>query len=657
MSGSPPLPPRVTQEADDRVQGVYQTAGHDVYRGSATTQADPRMLPGISAPVRPYQPESLERMPYGFPRPEDQIQRPLSSYASQHSQFIPQHPYLPAPAPIPVSGPMAGYSVTSRPPTQDSQQSFTSPKSQRKTKGHVASACVPCKKAHLRCDVLLNSRHNGIVQCTDDTSNRRAIQQASVEDIICQIPHPIRYKPPPFEVTASQARTLWEDSALARSMNARPQRPCTRCMQNGKEDACVDVQHKKRGRPRLRDDHRGTGFDSRLGHGQDQNIRRPLSLYTPQGPISSGYDDSLRRTQSYRVLKSQPPEPSAPRYLERGSVSGANIYAAPLSISTVPPEPAAFLNMDLEVAKVSSTFADVIGRPIIQGLRITDMLAFGDKERMMALQRQMQDEQARREPNYLPPMYVKQEEEKVFRSLGFSREEIASYPLERSDNLRFSDHAGQPRSFSVRLGLAKRGSIYFIVVVLNTNTNAGFRSFQHPTPSPQGRDPRELAYAYPTPQNPYPQSAPVSATFDHGRGRSASDVAYFPRQPLTPSQMVPGLSPRLASSYAATPNRPDFHVGPPAYQIPRSEMTAAPHSTQPPGYQLPPIRSQHQQQQQQQQHQQQQPQYPQQPSYQQAQQAQQQGGPSEQGWSRDDRQRVDIGGLIDRPDPSQRHHS
>ncbi|KUI55134.1 Transcription activator of gluconeogenesis ERT1 [Cytospora mali] len=580
MSGSPPLPPRVTQEADDRVQGVYQTAGHDVYRASATTQADPRMLPGISAPVRPYQPESLERMPYGFPRPEDQIQRPLSSYASQHSQFIPQHPYLPAPAPIPVSGPMAGYSVTSRPPTQDSQQSFASPKSQRKTKGHVASACVPCKKAHLRCDA---------------------------------------------------------------------QRPCTRCMQNGKEDACVDVQHKKRGRPRLRDDHRGTGFDSRLGHGQDQNIRRPLSLYTPQGPISSGYDDSLRRTQSYRVLKSQPPEPSAPRYLERGSVSGANIYAAPLSISTVPPEPAAFLNMDLEVAKVSSTFADAIGRPIIQGLRITDMLAFGDKERMMALQRQMQDEQARREPNYLPPMYVKQEEEKVFRALGFSREEIASYPLERSDNLRFSDHAGQPRSFSVRLGLAKRGSIYFIVVVLNMNTNTGFRSFQHPTPSPQGRDPRELAYAYPTPQNPYPQSAPVSATFDHGRGRSASDVAYLPRQPLTPSQMVPGLSPRLTSSYAATPNRPDFHVGPPAYQIPRSEMTAAPHSTQAPGYQLPPIRSQQQQQQQQ-------PQYPQQPSYQQAQQAQQQGGPSEQGWSRDDRQRVDIGGLIDRPDPSQRHH-
>jgi hypothetical protein len=27
---------------------------------------------------------------------------------------------------------------------------YTSPKTQRKTKGHVASACVPCKRAHLR---------------------------------------------------------------------------------------------------------------------------------------------------------------------------------------------------------------------------------------------------------------------------------------------------------------------------------------------------------------------------------------------------------------------------------------------------------------------------------------------------------------------------
>lgn len=155
MSGSSPNPPRASQEADDRVHQVYQAAsGHDVYRTSApTTQAESRMLPGLAAPLRPYQPEGLERLPYAYPRPEDHMQRPASSYMPQHSQILSQHqhPYLPAPASIPTTGPVSGYStVTSRPPTRDSQQSFASPKSQRKTKGHVASACVPCKKAHLR---------------------------------------------------------------------------------------------------------------------------------------------------------------------------------------------------------------------------------------------------------------------------------------------------------------------------------------------------------------------------------------------------------------------------------------------------------------------------------------------------------------------------
>lgn len=153
MSGSPPTPPKVSQEADDRAHQLYQAAtSHDVYRASATSQPDSRMLPGLSAPLRHYQPEPLDRMSYAFPRPEDHMQRPYPTYTSSHSQMLTQqHPYLPAPAPIPTSGPVPGYNaVTTRPPTQESQQSFASPKSQRKTKGHVASACVPCKKAHLR---------------------------------------------------------------------------------------------------------------------------------------------------------------------------------------------------------------------------------------------------------------------------------------------------------------------------------------------------------------------------------------------------------------------------------------------------------------------------------------------------------------------------
>lgn len=360
-------------------------------------------------------------------------------------------------------------------------------------------------------------------------------------------------------------------------------------------------------------------------------------------------EDPLRRAQSYRVLKSQPPEPLAPRLLERGSASGANIFPAPLHIPTRPSEPVAFLTMDLDIAKTSSTFLDTIGRAAVQGLRITDLLVPEDRARMAALQRQIQDEQARREPNYLPPMYVKQEEEKVFRALGFSREELAPYSLEIVDNLRFTDQTGQARSVHARLGLAKYGSIFFIIIAVST----GFRPF--PTPSPQNRDPRDLAYSYPAHQIPYAQPTPVSATFD-GRGRSASDVAYgHPRQPATPGGVMSGLSPRVSSSYAASPGRPDYPPGPSAY-IPRSELSSAPRPSQPAGYQLPPIRNQ------QQSHYQSQPQPQPQHPPQHAQyshpppQAQQQNVSSEQSWPRDDRQRVDIGGLIERPDTSQSYH-
>ena len=71
------------------------------------------------------------------------------------------------------------------------------------------------------------------------------------------------------------------------------QRPCSRCVTNGKEESCVDVQHKKRGRPRLRDD-RDTRYDpSRFPHPQDAAARRPLSIYPSGVPVGPGYAGPL----------------------------------------------------------------------------------------------------------------------------------------------------------------------------------------------------------------------------------------------------------------------------------------------------------------------------------------------------------------------------
>jgi hypothetical protein len=280
--------------------------------------------------------------------------------------------------------------------------------------------------------------------------------------------------------------------------------------------------------------------------------------------------------------------------------------------------------MDLEIAKASSTFLDALSRTGVKGLKLTDLVAPGDVEKVMSHQRQMQEEQKRRDPTYLPPIFGKQEEERVIQALGFSPEDIARYPLDKQDYLTFTTQDGQQRPYPIRLGFAKQDSIYFVIMKLSLAMKA---SFQPPTPSP---NPRDITYSYQPMPQPYSQPTPVSATFDP-RHQRLSEAGYGSRQsaqPGVPSQMVSGLSPGFPMSYVASPNRPDHPGGQPSYQVPRSELPTAP-AARPPqmqGYQLPPIINQQQS-----------------SGFQQSAQSHE---------SRDDRRRVGIGGLIDQPSPT-----
>ncbi|KAI8629582.1 hypothetical protein F5Y19DRAFT_86477 [Xylariaceae sp. FL1651] len=574
MSGSPPLPPKPNQEVAERGQGEFQVATHDVYRAGPanpggdyrTAPPQPPLPPPPPTAGRPFSLETPERTPYSYRRPEDMMGRPMS-YPPPPGQMIHQSQYSLPPVAGSGLGP-APYSMSANPPGVETP-SFTSPKSQRKTKGHVASACVPCKRAHLRCDA---------------------------------------------------------------------QRPCSRCLSNGKEDDCIDVQHKKRGRPRLRDDRdREPRFDTgRFAHPPDPTVRRPLSLYTPSTAAPIPFEDPLRRNPSYRVLKSQPSEPAAPRFIERGSVADANVFPAPLSIATQVPEPVAFLTIgELEVVKASSTFIEatmsnsqsVLGyrsQPIV-GRKLVDMITPPERDRVIALCKALQNEQYTKEPNYLPPIYGKKEEERVIKSQSFGTESVSKYQLDRPEFFTFVAADGQPRPHSVRVGLAKDDSIYFVVLWLGS---AG-RQFPHPSPSPRSRD---VPYSY-QPQ-PFTQLTPISASFESGRSHLADpsrEGSFTPRQPETPAHLTsalsPGISPNIPS-YSASSSARSEHLGGLAQQTPRSELSFT-RSSQQTEYQLPPIRSQHQP-----------------------------GPAAEAPWQRDDRTgRVDIGGLIEKPGPSSHRNT
>ncbi|KAK0735701.1 hypothetical protein B0T21DRAFT_264760, partial [Apiosordaria backusii] len=411
------------------------------------------------------------------------------------------------------------------------------------------------------------------------------------------------------------------------------ERPCSRCVSQNKADQCVDVQHKKRGRPRLRDDTQ-TRYESggRLGSAAEA-MRRPLtSVYGSGSSTGMVQSDSLRRTQSYRVLKSQPAESIAPRFLERGLAADANVFPASLSISTarVPEEPVAYLRVvGLEFLKASGTFYNAIGRPSRTGFKLLeDVLAPGDRNKAERIDRQTKEEQRNREFGQLPAMTTVDEQAKFAQRLGFGADDISRYQTDwRVEHLTFEGEDGQHRPFSTRFGLVKEDSVWFVVLMLQIPPP---RPYQYPTPSP---NPRDNTYPYqPTPLS-FSQPTPMSATFDPRQSRLGEPSPYGARQPMAigapPPSIMAGRSPSLPSGYAPSPSRPGYPEPPSSYQVPRSEIHPASRPPQIQGYQLPPLVLG--------------------PSAGPSQPQPQERVPSRQ--SRGERPRVDIGGLLDHPGP------
>lgn len=167
MSGSPPLPPKPTQEAGERsqAQGPYQVPSQhqDAYRSSIVHHGQPEEsrgqlppslpppppLPPLPPASRSYHPpvEPSERM--GYYRPVDDAAQRRLSYPPPHPSHIqPQHTAYQGVQP--PMGAQPTFAPTSQAAASTSASAFEPPRPARKAKGHVASACVPCKKAHLR---------------------------------------------------------------------------------------------------------------------------------------------------------------------------------------------------------------------------------------------------------------------------------------------------------------------------------------------------------------------------------------------------------------------------------------------------------------------------------------------------------------------------
>ncbi|KFY11050.1 hypothetical protein V492_04702 [Pseudogymnoascus sp. VKM F-4246] len=387
MSGSPPKPPRHDSDFDGRGRGrggsgqqLPQTRTHaqqlppqtEARESAREPPSATSHNPSMAMQYSPYQPGggmSAEQSTYQYPsQPSAQLPAP------------PLPPYgfdQPRPANFPFQMP-----ERPEPP---------SPAKTRKTKGHVASACVPCKRAHLRCDA---------------------------------------------------------------------QRPCSRCQNTNKEDACVDMVHKKRGRPRLRDDH-NPRLEQPAHPSLDPLHRRPAPHFSTTSPPS---DPHTRSSSSYRVLKSQV-SPNLPRYLEHASPSDANLFPPPATARPQEP-PALYLTPSLRIARASPAFSHATGIPSPVARSLHDILAPASRPSAAHIQRIFDDLRQAREPHYLPPIFGSGEEARVISGAGITEEDVAHVPVEAREVLGFQGASGEIRAFEVGLGLGRREGIFFVMLRL-----------------------------------------------------------------------------------------------------------------------------------------------------------------------------------------------
>ena len=267
------------------------------------------------------------------------------------------------------------------------------------------------------------------------------------------------------------------------------------------KDTCYDVAHKKRGRPRLRDESQFGVERSMPSSNAPVTATMPMS--TPTRPIAA---TRQRRAESFRSIHSMTSEesssygPPTPSFLPRPPVP----FQTPLSFQspayqiTSPPMepevPTALLDLDFIILRANASFQQIMAddRDLTR-TRLHEIAAPADSESFMSIRTRLRGEREARQPSYLPPIVSSGEDPLG----GVLDRDVES--LTRG----FSDYTYQwiqlksgPRgaqTFPARVRLAKAAT-YFAVVSLPS-----FRPIERAPPPPPQQGASPYAFGPPLP--------------------------------------------------------------------------------------------------------------------------------------------------------------
>ena len=243
---------------------------------------------------------------------------------------------------------------------------------------------------------------------------------------------------------------------------------------------CIDVQHKKRGRPRLREEPNTHEVDFGLEYSDREHYsNRNGTVSIPQ--LSS------RRSKSFRELRSQPDHPydesrSRPADLAHPlhqPSQGANRLPASQTLSHLSQStPTAFLTPDFRVAEHNPAFADALGLTFsANGLSLTDLVISSEGGKIQRLQTALRAElMDLSHPGRLHGSYENANGMPTIENLDLGHATTGLRP--RSEYWTFRSPKGRSIGFPITLSLARNGG-HFVILTLVQSSNVAMQASPH----------------------------------------------------------------------------------------------------------------------------------------------------------------------------------
>ena len=335
------------------------------------------------------------------------------------------------------------------------------------------------------------------------------------------------------------------------------------------------MEHKKRGRPRLRDE---------SGARTDQPSMTVAPGVAPAAtPVGRGhhradsYQRQLRsrtRGESQGTLQLQEPltafSSQAPAVQRPGEVS-VGYFASRSDLGSASGEMMAFLNLDLQILKCNEAFRQMFGAggdP--RGRRLSDFIDIRHESQVQRLQNELREERSRRDPTYLPSIFPDRQEQQAVQALHDTDvDRITQGFDERRESWTYVLSDGRPEQLYSRVSLA-RTTIYFAVIILRRiaqpspaqRSAFGPTSIELPAPlpvAPSAISPRGFGFHPPGPASPYGgPSAPASpfASFQTLGMTLPPNTGSMTSLYAPPSRSDPSYFPRLAPYGAPTTELP-----------------------------------------------------------------------------------------------------